>query len=78
MEYELGRVTAHPLKHAFTEAICVIRTWIFCKRQGLECREWWGVYEKGTERPLAKFGCMPASRAMAADYLTALQNKEKP
>lgn len=67
-KYEVGRVTRHPLIFACLEFVSVIRTWLYCRKRGIQTREWWGVYEKGTERPIAKFGNMPDADRRAYDY----------
>ena len=69
MEYELGRVTAHPLRHACQKFMGVIRTWRYCRKHGVQTREWWGVYEKGTNNVVADFGNMPNAKERAAEFV---------
>jgi hypothetical protein len=74
-KYELGLVTTHPLIYAWYEFSCVIRTWLYCRKHGIPCNQWWGVYEKGTEHPIAKFGPMPEAKARAWAYKLSLEQQ---
>lgn len=74
--YEVGRVTRHPLSFAVAEFMSVIRTWIYCKPRKIQTREWWGVYEAGTEHPIAKFGNMPGAKERAYAFLHLIETTD--
>ena len=75
MEYDLGRVSRPAWQMIYYEAMSVVNTWIHCRKKGIATNEWWGVYEKGTERPIAKFGNMPEAKQRATDYILFLESK---
>ena len=62
---EVGVVTGHPLKQMYLQTRTILVTWIECKKKGLPCDKWYGVYPVGSEKILAQTGCMPGSEAMA-------------
>lgn len=68
-EFEVGKVTAHPIVFMWIQVKTIFKTWRYCKRRGLQCREWWGVYEKGTEIIIAQTGCLPCSELRAKKIL---------
>ena len=77
-EFEVGVVTAHPLKMALFSALSVLRTWKYARQKKLKCRKWYGVYYKDTEVVVAQFGCLPGSKEDAYTLCECLsQKKEK-
>jgi len=75
-KYEVGRVTRHPLRFAFLEFLSVVRTWFYCRKHGIQTREWWGVYERGTERPIGKFGNMPGAKERAIAFKKLMEENQ--
>ena len=75
-KYDLGVVKSHPLKYAIGQFIGTMRTWIFCKRHGLQCNEWWGIYQKGTDNVVASFGNMPNAKKRASIAIKVLDKED--
>ena len=69
-KYEVGRVKAHPLAYMFRTCQGIWRTWMYCRKHGLQCNEWWGVYLKDEEEWVAKFGCMPDAEQFACHWVS--------
>lgn len=65
MEYELGVCTTHPIIYAYRLVVGVMKTWIYCRKRGIQTKQWFGVYEKGTENVIAHFGNMPDAEERA-------------
>jgi hypothetical protein len=73
MRYELGVVSASPLKFAVLQLNTIFKTWRYCKKHNIDCNKWYGVYEKGNEIILAQTGCLPDSKRRAAAIVSALE-----
>lgn len=71
-KYDLGIVTCHPLVFAWKQVKSISRTWLYCRKHGLPCNQWYGVYQQGEEIVLAQCGCMPGAKERAALLIHAL------
>lgn len=69
MEYELGVIRCSPLGYALKQIKSAFRTWWYCRENGYQTNEWYGVYEKGTENVVAQFGNMPDAKKRAASFV---------
>lgn len=76
MKLELGKVTAHPIIFGFRQFIGVMKTWRHCRKHNIQCREWYGIYEKGTENVVAQFGNMPNAENRAKACIKAIMEGE--
>lgn len=74
MKFEFGVVIAHPLVYAIKQVKTIISTWIYCKKKGLDCTRWYGVFESGTENIIAQTGCLPGADKKA-DKITKVLNQ---
>jgi len=74
--FEVGVVTAHPLKMAILSAVSILKTWKYARDRGLKLREWYGVYHHGTEILLAQFGCLPGSKQDARRVCQYFNDRE--
>jgi hypothetical protein len=69
---EVGVVTAHPIKQMWLQVKTILITWKQCRKLGVPCNKWYGVYPVGSEKILAQVGSMPDAESRANVIAKAL------
>jgi hypothetical protein len=54
--WEVGVVTAHPIKHMWGMIKTVFRTWMYARKTGRNPCKWYGVYVRDTDIVIAHCG----------------------
>ena len=54
---EVGVVDANVLQYLLLQIKTIIKTWLWCKTNGVECNKWYGVYAVDSEIIVAQTGC---------------------
>lgn len=75
-ETEVGIVKMNFYRYLFCVFLRLWRTKKFAKANGYNTNEWIGLYEKGTEKIYADFGCLPNAEQNALFVLNALRDAE--
>ncbi len=68
-DWEVGVVTAHPIKHALKMLLTIWRTWMHARKTGQDPTRWYGVYVKGTEIVIAHCGIGDGARQRAEMFV---------
>lgn len=78
MKCEVGVITAHPIVYMWKQIKTIFRTWMFCRRSGIACNKWFGVFCEGEELILAQTGCLPDAEGRAKLIAKAMNAEETP
>jgi hypothetical protein len=70
--YEVGVIRCHPLVMMWKSCVTILRTWRYARRHGMPCRNWYGVYEKGSEVVLVSCGPLPGAHMRASRIVDIL------
>lgn len=74
---EAGVVRGGPISQIVKQSKSILRTWLFCRKHGIPCDEWYGVYVAGSEDLLATIGPMPGAKERAVRVANALNAEQE-